>query len=143
MEPFLEFTMARDAINADALRTRLADPRAGASVVFEGWVRNHADGRPVLALDYEAFDALSEKEGRRVLAEAAAKFALLRLVAVHRTGALQIGDLAVWVGVAAAHRGDAFGGCRFVIDELKARLPIWKREHYADGATEWVNAVTR
>jgi molybdopterin synthase catalytic subunit len=141
MPPELEFRMTAELIDTPSLRARLADPAAGACVVFEGWVRNHADGRAVLALDYEAFNTLADKEGSRVLAEAAEKFSLVRILAVHRTGALGIGALAVWVGVAASHRGDAFSGCRYVIDELKARLPIWKREHYAEGTTEWVKGA--
>ncbi|MDX2185795.1 MAG: molybdenum cofactor biosynthesis protein MoaE [Opitutaceae bacterium] len=138
--PKIEFAMASAPLDPAELRSRLAAPEAGACVTFEGWVRNHADGRGVLALDYEAFDSLAQKEGERVLAEAAAAHSLVHLIAIHRTGELKIGDLAVWVGVSAAHRGDAFGGCRQIIDELKKRLPIWKREHYADGATEWVRA---
>ena len=77
------------------------------------------------------------------VAEARAKFDVVTLACVHRIGALRIGDLAVWVGVAAAHRGAAFEACRYVIDEAKARVPIWKKEHYADGMSEWVNCATR
>jgi molybdopterin synthase catalytic subunit len=94
-------------------------------------------------LDYEAHPPLAEKEGERILAEARAKFPILDAACVHRTGALALGDLAVWVGVTAEHRDAAFGACRFIIDEAKARLPIWKREHYSDGTTEWVNCATR
>jgi molybdopterin synthase catalytic subunit len=64
-------------------------------------------------------------------------------VCIHRVGSLRIGDLAVWVGVSAAHRGAAFDACRFVIDETKARVPVWKKEHYADGDTAWINCATR
>jgi molybdopterin synthase catalytic subunit len=116
---------------------------AGACVTFEGWVRNHNDGRAVQALDYEAFIPLAEREGERILVEARAKFDVIAVVGVHRVGSLQIGDLAVWVGVAAAHRGAAFEACRYVIDEAKARLPIWKKEHYVTGASEWINCATR
>lgn len=112
-------------------------------MTFEGRVRNHNDGRPVLALDYEAFAVLAEREGARIVAEARERFDVLALACVHRIGALQIGDLAIWVGVAAAHRDAAFGACRYVIDEAKARVPIWKKEHYADGTSEWVNGASR
>ncbi len=123
----------RDALVQDA--PALA---AGGIVVFEGVVRDHSAGRPVLSLEYEAYTALAVREGERILAEARARFAIEEAVAVHRTGHLALGETAVWVGVAAAHRGAAFDACRFVIDELKARVPIWKREHYADGPAEWV-----
>ncbi|HWA87721.1 MAG TPA: molybdenum cofactor biosynthesis protein MoaE, partial [Opitutus sp.] len=94
-------------------------------------------------LDYAAFGELAEREGARILEEARAKFDVLAIACVHRVGALKIGDLAVWVGVVAAHRGAAFDACRYVIDEAKARVPIWKKEHYTDGASEWVICATR
>jgi molybdopterin synthase catalytic subunit len=137
------FTLSAEPIDPHALQRELADPRAGACVTFEGWVRDHNDGRAVRALDYEAFAGLAEREGGRIIDEARAKFDVLAIHCVHRTGALHIGDLAVWVGVAAAHRGAAFEACRYVIDEAKARVPIWKKEHYADGASEWINCATR
>lgn len=139
----LHFRMAAEPLHPDQLRPKIEDPRAGACVVFEGWVRNHNEGRPVLGLDYEAYVELAEKEGARILAEAAERHPLLRVVAEHRTGSLRIGELAVWVGVSAAHRGTAYDASRYIIDEIKARVPIWKREHYADGPTAWVNCHTR
>jgi len=137
------FTISSDPIDPAALQKLLGDARAGACVTFEGWVRDHNEGRAVRALDYEAYGPLAEKEGERILAEARAKFPLMAAVGVHRVGALCLGDLAVWVGVSAGHRGAAFDACRYIIDEAKARLPIWKREHYADGATDWINAAAR
>lgn len=137
------FRIAHEPLDPVALKTLLADMQAGACVTFEGWVRNHNEGKPVLALDYEAYVQLAETEGARILAEARERFALQTAVCRHRVGALRIGDLAVWVGVSAAHRGAAFDACRHIIDEVKARVPIWKKEHYADGATEWVNCATR
>lgn len=137
------FKISSDPLNPTALQTALADAQAGACVTFEGWVRNHNEGRPVQALDYEAYAELAEKEGARILAEAREKFAVRAVFAVHRVGALRIGDLAVWVGVSAAHRGAAFDACRYVIDEVKARVPIWKKEHYVGGASEWINCATR
>jgi molybdopterin synthase catalytic subunit len=136
------FRLSPEPIDAAALARELADPRAGACATFEGWVRNRNGGRAVRALDYEAYAPLAEKEGRRILDEAAARFPLLRAACVHRTGSLALGDLAVWVGVAAEHRGAAFEACRYIIDEAKARIPIWKREHYADGTAGWINAAT-
>ncbi|HKB89934.1 MAG TPA: molybdenum cofactor biosynthesis protein MoaE, partial [Opitutaceae bacterium] len=108
-----------------------------------GWVRDHNEGQAVSALDYEAYGPLAEKEGARILEEAKVKFAILSAICIHRVGTLKIGDMAVWVGVVAAHRGAAFDACRYIIDETKARVPIWKREHYASGVTEWINCASR
>src|SRR5687768_16179952 len=139
----MSFSISPSPLDAAALQRLLASSQAGACVTFEGWVRDHNDGQPVRALDYEAFGALAEREGAGILEEARAKFPILNVACVHRVGSLQIGDLAVWVGVAAAHRGAAFDACRYVIDEAKARLPIWKKEHYVSGASEWINSATR
>ena len=139
----MSFRLASTPIDSAALQRALADARAGACVTFEGWVRNRNEGQPVLALEYEAYAPLAEKEGARILAEAQDKFALLAAACVHRTGHLHLGELAVWVGVTAEHRGAAFDACRYIIDEAKARLPIWKKEHYASGATAWINCATR
>lgn len=137
------FTIAASPIDAVALQRLLADPRAGACVTFEGWVRNRNEGQPVLSLEYEAYPLLAETEGDRILAEARERFALTGAAGVHRVGHLQLGDLAVWVGVTAEHRGAAFDACRYIIDEAKSRLPIWKKEHYASGTTAWINCATR
>jgi molybdopterin synthase catalytic subunit len=137
------FTLSATPIDARAWETKLADARAGACVTFEGWVRNRNEGQPVLSLEYEAYIPLAESEGERILAEARSRFALLGAAGVHRVGHLQLGDLAVWVGVTAEHRGAAFDACRYIIDEAKARLPIWKKEHYASGTTAWINCATR
>jgi molybdopterin synthase catalytic subunit len=136
------FRLSADPIDAAALVRGLADPRAGACATFEGWVRERNDGRPVRSLEYEAYAPLAEKEGTRILAEASARFPILEAACVHRTGALALGDLAVWVGVTAEHRAAAFEACRYIIDEAKTRVPIWKREHYADGTAGWINAAT-
>ncbi|HVU22962.1 MAG TPA: molybdenum cofactor biosynthesis protein MoaE [Opitutus sp.] len=137
------FQLSSTPLDPAALQRTLADARAGACVTFEGRVRDHNDGRAVEALDYEAFGELAEREGARIVAEARAKFDVLAVACVHRVGALRIGDLAVWVGAVAAHRAAAFDACRYVIDEAKARVPVWKKEHYADGASEWINCATR
>ncbi len=137
------FRLSSEALQPRELQQALPDPRAGACVTFEGWVRNRNEGQPVLSLEYEAYPPLAEKEGARILAEARAKFDLLGAVCVHRIGHLQLGELAVWVGVTSAHRGAAFDACRYIIDEAKARVPIWKKEHYASGTTAWINCATR
>lgn len=136
------FKIVHEPIDAATQKRVLADTRAGACAIFEGWVRNHNEGQPVEALDYEAYAELAEAEGARIIAEARAKFATLTMVCQHRVGALRIGDLAVWVGVGAAHRDAAFDACRYIIDEVKARVPIWKKEYYPDGASQWINCAT-
>lgn len=126
-------------IDADVLKRSLANAAAGGYCSFEGWVRNLNDGRSVERLEYEAYEPLVITEGQRVLDEARQQFSYLEARCVHRTGLLEIGELAVWVGVASAHRDEAFKACRYIIDELKVRLPIWKKEHYVDGDSGWVN----
>jgi molybdopterin synthase catalytic subunit len=137
------FRIESAPLDPTALKTSLGDAHAGACVTFEGWVRNHNEGHPVQSLEYESFAALAEKEGARILAEAREKFPVTHALCVHRVGHLQIGDLAVWAGVSAAHRDAAFAACRYLIDETKARVPIWKKEHYTTGATAWINCATR
>ena len=128
-------------VNLDpaAERRALEDPACGGFVSFEGWVRNHNEGLEVRRLEYEAFAALGIKEGERIVADAIKKFGVERAACVHRVGALEIGDLAVWVGVSSRHRGEAFAACRYIIDEVKHRVPIWKKEHYVNGDSGWVN----
>ncbi len=121
------------------LRQALKHPGCGGYVAFEGWVRDHNEGRTVLRLEYEAFAPLAQREGERILSEARARFGVERACCAHRVGALAIGELAVWVGVSAAHRGEAFDACRYIIDEVKHRVPIWKKEYYQDGDSGWVN----
>jgi len=139
----MDFSISTQPIDAAELKARLANVGAGACVIFEGWVRNQNDGQPVTALEYEVYPALAEKEGAVILAEARQKFKLQAALAVHRSGELAIGDLAVWVGVSSAHRSDAFEASRYIIDEIKARVPIWKKEHYTTGASQWINCATR
>ena len=131
--------MTTTEIQPAALRLELLNVAAGAYAGFEGWIRNENEGRPVLRLEYEAYEALAVREGARIIDEARRQFPLLNAMCVHRTGILELGDCAVWVGVSAAHRDAAFKACRFIIDEVKVRLPIWKKEYYADGDSAWVN----
>lgn len=139
----MSFQLSSTPLDPLALQRALADVHAGACVTFEGWVRDRNDGQPVASLEYEAYAPLAEKEGARIVAEATEKFPVLGVRCVHRVGHLQLGELAVWVGVTAEHRGAAFDACRYLIDEAKARVPIWKKEHYASGATAWINCATR
>ena len=137
------FTISPTPIETATFLGELRRGRAGACVTFEGWVRDLNEGRPVIALEYEAHAPLAEKEGNRIASEAMGKFGALAVVGVHRTGSLVVGDLAVWIGVVAQHRSAAFDACRYMIDESKGRLPIWKRERYLDGSSEWINCASR
>ncbi len=135
------FILSERPLALEKLASRLADARAGAIVTFEGRVRNHHQGKEVTRLEYEAYEPLAVKEGRRILEEAHETFDILAARCVHRVGRLEVGELAVWIGVSAGHRQPAFQACQFVIDELKRRVPIWKKEHYADGSSIWVNCA--
>ncbi len=126
-------------IEPDKLRQLLTDDAAGGFVAFEGWVRNENEGQEVLRLEYEVYAPLAVKEGAKIIEEAMAKFPILRADCVHREGLLEIGECAVWVGVVSAHRDEAFAACRYIIDEIKLRLPVWKKEHYVNGDSGWVN----
>jgi molybdopterin synthase catalytic subunit len=133
------FRFIRGPIETAELRSELADPSCGGYAAFEGWVRNHNGGARVRGLEYEAYEALGLREGERILGEAVERFGVTGAACVHRLGELEVGDLAVWVGVSAPHRDEAFRACRYVIDEVKHRLPIWKKEHYVNGDSGWVN----
>jgi len=133
------FTICEASIDSTALARDLGHPSAGACVTFEGRVRDHNEGRVVQRLDYQAYAALALAEGEKILAEALRQFSIIDVRCAHRVGALAIGDLAVWVGVCAGHRDAAFAACRYVIDEVKQRVPIWKNEHYADGESGWLH----
>lgn len=116
----------------------LRHPQVGALATFEGWVRNHNHGQAVSALTYEVYPELALKEGEKIVQAALAKFPLHQAIAVHRYGALQVGDIAVWIGTTAHHRQAAFAGTQYIIDEIKTRLPIWKQEFYVDQPPRWV-----
>lgn len=136
------FEIVADVIDPRQLRMEVEHQSAGASVCFEGWVRDHNEGRNVVALDYEAYAPIADKEGQAILAEAMQRFELHSVRCQHRVGALQLGDCAVWVGVSSSHRAAAFDACRYIIDEVKSRVPIWKKEHYSEGDSGWINCVT-
>jgi len=119
------------------LSRELRESAAGALVTFEGWVRINNAGRQVSALEYEAYEPVAVNEGELIAAGAERRFEVNAVRCVHRIGRLSVGETAVWVGVTAPHREAAFGACSHVIDEVKRRVPIWKKEHYADGTSEW------
>jgi molybdopterin synthase catalytic subunit len=133
------FRFTATPIEIAPLRAALADPACGGFASFEGWVRDHNEGARVQRLEYEAYEPLAVREGERIIAEAVSRFGVARAACVHRLGVLAIGDVAVWVGASSAHRDEAFLACRYIIDEVKQRLPIWKKEHYLSGDSGWVN----
>jgi molybdopterin/thiamine biosynthesis adenylyltransferase/molybdopterin synthase catalytic subunit/rhodanese-related sulfurtransferase len=133
------FSFSNEPLDTATLQRELRDDSCGGFAAFEGWVRNHNEGHAVTRLEYEAFAELAEKEGARIVQAAIEEFGVQRAACMHRIGSLAIGDVAVWVGVSAAHRDEAFRACRFIIDEVKHRVPIWKKEHYVNGDSGWVN----
>lgn len=128
-------------LSLDEIRAAVADPAAGGIALFAGAVRDNDEARGVTALSYSAHPS-AEAELRRVAEEIVAKYPdVIGLAAVHRTGDLAIGDLAVVVGVSCGHRGEAFTACHALIDELKASVPIWKHQVFTDGSAEWVGSA--
>ncbi|ADV27857.1 molybdopterin biosynthesis MoaE protein [Pseudoxanthomonas suwonensis 11-1] len=137
--PLARFELADSDFDIAPRRQGLQRDEAGAYASFEGWIRDHNDGRPVSGLCYEAYASLAVAEGERIVEEAVQRFAIAGVHCVHRVGELPIGGLAVWVGASAAHRDAAFDACRYVIDQVKARVPIWKHERYTDGPAQWLH----
>ena len=127
------------AIDPAALLREVESHGSGASILFVGTVRDVNDGRPVEGLEYKAYDAMAARELAAIAAEAAARFGTERIVVEHRTGRLALGETSVAIAVSHAHRGAAYEASRCIIEELKRRLPVWKREEYADGTREWVD----
>lgn len=134
----IRFSLVSEVIDTSSLAAELTDPAAGAVVTFDGRVRNHNAGQAVDRLEYQAYPALAISTGQRILEEEAGRHGVLRVQAAHRTGPLAIGEVAVWVGVAAAHRGPAFDAARAIIERLKYELPVWKKEIYSDSSTAWI-----
>lgn len=133
------FSISAEPLDPQTLRASVRNVRAGGYASFEGWIRDHNEGKAVTALEYEAYETVCITDGNDIIAEAKRRFGVLEARCVHRVGALNLEDMAVWVGVSAAHRGEAFDACRYIIDAVKHRLPIWKKEYYADGDSGWVN----
>lgn len=133
--PFL----THSAIGVNELLEDIATPDQGAVILFLGRVRNSNEGRPVRGVEYSAYEAMAEAELERILQEARALHAGVRVALRHRLGYLEVGQVSVALVAAHAHRGPAFEVARYVIEELKRRVPIWKREEYADGTREWVD----
>lgn len=135
----MKFSVSNTAIDVTAVKKAVADNSCGALVVFEGWIRDHNEGQAVERLEYEVYRPVAEKEGARIIDEAIARYGVTNALCIHREGLLELGEIAVIVCVSSPHRGEAFDACRYIIDQTKTRLPIWKKEHYLSGISEWVN----
>ena len=133
------FAISSEAIDLQAFREQLLDRSCGAYVQFDGWVRDHNEGQKVLRLEYEVYEPMAVKEGAGILAEARERFGVSNAFAIHRSGLMELSEVAVVVGVSSPHRAEAFDACRYIIDQAKVRLPIWKKEYYESGKVEWVN----
>ena len=129
-------------IDLAALLRAVESPERGGVASFLGLVRNHHAGREVLRLDYSAYGPMAEAECARIVAEAESRWQVA-IALRHRVGSLAIGDAAVAVVAASAHRDEAFAACRHVIEEVKRRVPVWKREYYADGTVAWVDPTAK
>jgi molybdopterin synthase catalytic subunit len=129
--------LREQALSLDEAVAHVKHGGAGAVCVFMGTVRDHNDGLPVVRLEYEAYASMALAEMNRIASELAAEIPGLRLAVLHRTGSLVVGDVAIVCAASAPHRGEAYTACRALIDRVKARVPIWKREHGPEGAY-WV-----
>jgi len=132
--PVFDARLVHSSIDREQVIAAIKQPSDGAVVIFDGIVRNHSRGRPTLFLDYEAYEPMALKELEKLAAEAGNRFSVREVVIVHRLGRIEIGESSVLIAVAAAHRAAAFDACRWVIDNLKQTVPIWKKEHFVDGA---------
>lgn len=132
------FAIVRDPIDVAAIARSVRTDACGAVITFAGVVREMSDDdRPVTGLSYEAHESMAAAEFEAIAQEARRQFGPCEIAVAHRTGDIQVGDVSVAVAVGAPHRGTAFDACEFTIDELKRRAPIWKKEHYAQGESEW------
>jgi molybdopterin synthase catalytic subunit len=131
-------SLSETPIDVGAVVARVTGPGMGGIVTFLGSVRNHARGKDIHHLEYESYAGMAEREMEKIVEQAAERWPGVRVAIAHRAGTLEIGDIAVAIVAAAAHRGDAFEACRFAIDTLKETVPIWKKEFAADGEY-WVD----
>ena len=134
-------SVSADVIDPAAVLVRVGSPRDGAILLFLGVVRDHADGRPVSGMRYEAYREMAEPVLAEIAGEAAARVGTDRLAVVHRFGELAVGEVSVAIAVSSPHRAEAYDASRYVIEEIKKRLPIWKKERYVDGPDQWVEGV--
>ncbi len=141
-EPRLLVGVVDRPISASSLAERVGSDEDGAVVCFEGRVRTRNRGREVVRLHYDAYPEMADEMLRDIAAEAARLHSAGSVAVFHRTGTLEIGQVSVAIAVSAMHRSDAFEAARYVIEQVKVRLPVWKREEYRDGSSEWLDGVT-
>ncbi|OGI08432.1 MAG: hypothetical protein A3I68_05775 [Candidatus Melainabacteria bacterium RIFCSPLOWO2_02_FULL_35_15] len=130
--------ITENKIQVEKLYSELYNIACGAVVTFEGRVRNHNDLKQVIKLEYECYYPMAMKVLEEIKNQALKKWNIKKLIAVHRIGEIPIGEIAVWIGIASVHRKESFEACQFVINEIKHKVPIWKRETYFDGFVKWV-----
>jgi molybdopterin synthase catalytic subunit len=133
------FRVTTEPLSVQQVNDLVKRPTDGAVVIFDGIVRNNFDGRPVHYLEYEAYAAMAEKKLAEIGAEVQQKFAVGEIAMMHRIGRLEIGESSILIAVAAPHRHAAFEACAYAMDRVKAEVPVWKKEFFADGADHWVN----
>ena len=134
------FLLTRDPIDIQSVTDRIQRPEDGAVVVFEGVVRNNANGKDVRFLEYDAYESMALRKIEEIGAQAKEKFDIRDIAIVHRLGHMEIGECSIVIVVASAHRGPAFDACRFTIDTIKQIVPIWKKEFYEDGEV-WIEGA--
>jgi molybdopterin synthase catalytic subunit len=139
----MRIALVRRPIDPGALLAEAQRSRNGASVVFVGTVREMNDGRPVTGMEYRAYEAMAQRELERIVGEAVDRFGTGEVFVEHRLGPLDVGEVSVAIVAAHPHRAQAFDAARYVIEELKRRVPVWKLEYYADGTREWVDPATQ
>ncbi|MYG81154.1 MAG: molybdenum cofactor biosynthesis protein MoaE [Gemmatimonadetes bacterium] len=130
--------VTNDPIDPGTVLARVGRPGDGAVAFFAGVGRDEIEGRPVSGMEYEGYDEMARDELAGIVAEAAGRAGTQRIAAVHRLGRLAVGEVSVAIAVSAPHRAEAFAAARYIIEEIKKRLPVWKREHYLDRAAEWL-----
>jgi molybdopterin synthase catalytic subunit len=131
--------LTRHELDPNALLQRVATPANGAIILFLGVVREVNEGRDVTGIEYSAYESMAEQELSAIANEASERFRTPHIAIEHRLGSLDLQDASVAIAVGHAHRDEAYAVSRWVIEELKRRVPIWKREHYVDGSREWVD----
>ncbi len=137
--PQVTVRLTESTIDTNALLSLVAGNATGATVLFLGTVRETNEGRDVVGIDYSAYAPMAEKTLQEISSEAAERFHTHAIAVEHRLGTLELGDVSVVIAVSHERRAAAFDAARYIIEELKKRVPIWKREHYADGTREWVD----
>ena len=135
-------SLVRKTIDAAVLANSIAADTNGATAIFLGTVRSSNEGRPVTGIEYSAYDEMAALEMTSILEEARERFSIADAAIEHRLGELHVGDASIGVAVVHPHRAPAMDALRYIVDETKKRVPIWKLEHYADGSREWVGAGT-